>query len=298
MNAMISALSDFDKMTAAGILARAALAILDNDNPAVTPVIPREAELREVIIEELRKSLGVSLDDRSPATLARIGDLLDHESDLLIGPVDSEAALRRLSEKGELPSDLFRIRIIPNIQEFHGKKFQREQELIEQTVRLPDKEQHFGPAANPGEPYLISLFAKYFPNQYALRSFTMLVVGKRNDLELEVHQAWRIYHDLVSLEGVSDLIELLRRFADKFGSEIELGGKRGHFILSADLPRDKPVEFGVTAREPDQERKETKKRITFSFFVQRNPLGSDNQAALAVGVDLSQYAALLKSRGW
>ena len=294
---MISTLENFDKVTAAGILARAALSIEDQDNPAGIPKLPQEMKLRQTIIIEIREKLGVSPNDQSPQTLDRLGEILDKECESLIGRVDSDSALRRLSEKGELPSDLFKIEIIQNIEKFHGKKFPEEKKFIESAVRSPDQEQHFGPPANPGEPFLISLFAKYFPNQYPLRGFTMLIAGQRKGLVLNVHQAWRIYPDIVNLNGVRDLVDMLRRFSDVFGAEIELGGKRGHFILAADIPKGQDVETSLKI-DSNLPLAKSKKVITFTSFLQGNPLGGSNQVALGIGINLDQYAEVIKSRGW
>ncbi len=297
---MISALEKFDSVTAVGILARAALSIENHNNPAGALKLPEEALVRNAVIAEIRRTIGVQPDDQSPRTLERLGDALDTECDSLIGPTDSESALKRLSERGELPSDLFEIRIIPNLKEFHGRKFQTEKELIERTIRSPDQEQHFGPPATADEPFLISLFAKYIPNEYPLRSFTMLVAGQRNGLMLDVHQAWRIYPDKVDLSGVTNLVDMLRRFSDVFGAEIELGGKKGNFILAANLPKNQNIKtsFKIERNIGAQGKKTDLKIITVTCFVQKNPQGTSDQAALATGINLSQYAEVIKSRGW
>lgn len=296
---MISALENFDKVIAAGILARAALAIEDQDNPAGALKLPNEASLRQSLLAEARRMLGVLPNDQSPQTLERLGEILDTECESLIGPTDSNLALKRLSERGELPSDLFEIRIIPNIEQFHGRKYPQEKQLIESTIQSPDQEQHFGSPASADEPFLISLFAKHIPHQYPLRSFTMLVAGQRNGLVLDIHQAWRIYPDIVNLNGITNLVDMLRRFADVFGTEIELGGKKGHFILAADIPKGQDIKttFKIKA-DVDKSGKKSGKLITVTCFVQRNPIGGLNQAALATGINLNQYAEVIKSRGW
>jgi hypothetical protein len=299
---MISALSEFDKVTAAGLLARAALAMQHQENPAVAYKLPNEERLRQAVFTEARQVLGVPQDDDSPQTLERLGDILDSESESLIGPVDSEAALTRLAEKGELPSDLFQIEVIDDIKDFHGKRYPAELELIQKTVRSPDQEQHFGPPdAAPGKPVLISLFAKHFPNQYPLRSFTMLVVGQRNGLVLYVHQAWRIYADVVDLNGIKDLVDMLRRFSDVFGVEIELGDQKGRFILLADLPAGTTSLEASMRVKPEYDRfspRASRRTYTMTMLTQSHPGGATQQAALAVGIDFTRYAGLLKNRGW
>src|SRR3989344_6183160 len=101
---MISTLEKFDNVTAAGILARAALSIEDQDNPAGTPKLPEEMGLRLTVLIEARRMLGVLPNDQSPQTLERLGEILDTECESLIGQTNSNLALRRLSARGELPS--------------------------------------------------------------------------------------------------------------------------------------------------------------------------------------------------
>lgn len=296
---MIPSLARFDRYTAAGILARAAMALDDEDNPAAAPKLDGESSIRAAVLADARRILGISPDDHTPQTLEQVGDALDAERDALIGSSDNEVALKRLAEKGELPSDLFEIRVIPNIQDFFGKKYSREKELIEETIRAPEKEQHYGAPEKPDDPFLISLFAKTIPDQFPYRTFTMLVVGQRRGLVLDVHQAWRIYPSSVNLEGAKDLVEILRRFADAFGAEIQIGDKKGKFILAADLPKGQPVKMSFSV-EPEKlaSRPSKTREITISCFTQQNPLGETTQAALAVGVDLDRYRKVLKSYGW
>ena len=297
---MTATLEDFDRITAAGILARAAVYIEDGDNPAGALKLPGEGAIREALFAEVRRVHGIAANDQSPKTLERVGDALDIKRDSLFVSFDSRPVLLRLSNKGELPSDLYQIEIIEPIGQFHGRKFLREKELIERTVRLPDQEQHYGPPETPEEPFLISLFAKAIPNQYPLRSFTMLVAGQRNGLVLNVHQAWRIYPTIVNLDGISSLVEILSRFADVFGAEIQVGDQKGHFIRVANLPKNEELRttFNISIPILVPGKKSVNRTITVTSFVQRNPLGETNQAALIIGIDLNRYRDVLASHGW
>lgn len=295
-----SPLTEFDSITAAGILARAALSITDQENPSAEEKIHNEFNIRRQLFVDARNTLGVAFDDNSTDTLERIGDVLDAESDLLIEEVDQDTVLNNLSQKGMLPSDLFNVAIVTNIENFHGKKFKHEKELIELTVKSPDQEQHYGEPVGPSEPFLISLFSKYFPNHYPLRSFTLLVAGQRNGLVLVVHQAWRVYADLVNLDGVSDLVGMLERFSDSFGAEIEIGSQKGHFIKSAELKRGDP--FPPTVKIPIRRgllgKKIKSTETTITCFYQQSPTDENNKAALIVAIDLDRYREALQIRGW
>lgn len=295
---MISSLSRFDNITAAGILARAAIYLEDKDNPAAANKFPHESSIRESILNDIRKTLGISPDDMSNEALDKVGDALDNECDVLLGEANDHETLLRLSNKGELPSDLYEINIALNINDFFGKKYDVEKKLIEKTIRLPDNEQHYGPPENPGDPFLISLFAKHFPNKYPNNSFTMLVAGERNGTLLTIHQAWRIYKDSICLEGNTDLVDMLRRFAEKFGSEIIFNGKKGHFFLTGDVPNNSPLKYEIVLIDSEHKPKKKRAEVVSTHFIQNRPSGSSQQAALIIAIDLIKYKRLLKSHGW
>jgi hypothetical protein len=297
---MISALRQFDSVTAAGILARAALAL--DDNPAGIYRLPNEESLREAVIAEARRAHGINAQDVSQQTLERIGEILDIERENLIAPIDPKPALERLSTRGELPSDLFKIEIIRPIADFHGRKFATEKKLIEETVRTPNREQHYGPPTRPDQPFLISLFAREYRNKYPLRTFTMLVAGQRqrNSLKLDIHQAWRVYPSEVDLANTTSLVDVLHRFSDKFGAEMTLGDQRGHFILAAALPKGKPLSasWALLEGEPKRIGRRENRQITVTCFIQPDPRGETIQAALAVAIDLNRYRRVLESKGY
>lgn len=296
----LSPLTGFDSITAAGILARAALSITDQENPATEEKIHNEFDIRRQLLVAARNTLGVALDDNSTNTIEQIGDVLDAESESLIEKVDQETVLANLSKKGMLPSDLFDVVIVTNIENFHGKKFKTEKELIELTVKSPDQEQHYGEPVGPDEPFLISLFSKYFPNQYPLRSFTLLVAGQRNGLMLIVHQAWRVYADLVNLDGITDLVEMLERFSDSFGTEIDTGTQKGHFIKSAEIKKGEvfPSTIKIPIRRGPLGKKMGGTETTITCFYQQSPTDENTKASLIVAIDLARYREVIRSRGW
>ena len=295
---MIPSLRDFDNITAAGILARTALSLNDESNPAAANRLPNEAAIRKAIINDARNLLGIGPYDMSVTALDRLTDVLDDESNSLIEQPNDDEVLEQLADKGSLPSDLFKVNIILNIKDFFGKKYAAEKKLIEETVKSSDKEQHYGPPTTPVDPYLISLFSRKFQNKYPRNSFTMLVIGQRKGIELTVHQAWRIYQDSVSLEGADDLVDMLRRFANKFGAVIDFYGNKGSFFLTADIPNNAPLEYKIVVPTKSKTKGGKHHQITCSHFIQTKPYGTTNQAALVVAIDLDKYRAVLKDHGW
>ena len=293
---MIDVLEKYDSVTAAGILARAAIAVDDADNPACAPRLAGELDIRALLLDGAKRNLADGAD---------VGEYLDALRESIASKVDSAYALTKLAEKGQLPSDLYLLQVIDDIKKFWGSRFDIERKLIEATVFTADREQHFGPPESRSKPFLISLFSKVFVNQNPTKTYTMLVAGQRKGTLLEIHQAWRLYHDLVDTSAAGSLVDLLGRFAGKYGIEVEVGNKKGHLILAEDIPKGDVVTMsydvfqGVGRRTVGQGGVRVEHHVTVTCFVQQNPWGRDvNQAALVVGIDLNKYRKMLDLKGW
>lgn len=274
--------SKFGKVAAAGVLARAALSV----GYADAPVAGDEQRLLKDIIEEARQRLGLSLNDTTADAFERISDFLDLESDKLLRPVDAKSALSRLAERGDLPSDLYEISVVKNIKDALGSDFALEEQIIKTTVRAPTAEQHYGATGAPHEPAMISLFVRNFRTKWPLRDFIMVVGGLRDGFKLHVHQAWRIYPTRVDLVGANTPVEMLHRFADEYGAEIEVEEKKGHFFLFTERP---PAGFKYE-QPPGKPRK-----VMISHFTQNR--GGKPFAAMLIAVDLDKYRKTLDSLG-
>jgi hypothetical protein len=280
---MIEAVAQFDRSTAAGLLAKAALAVGYASSESDPVVIG--------IIDEARRRLGLSRDANDSESWEQIADYLDEESDKLIPPPNTESALFRLAERGDLPSDLYEIAIIPNVVEIYGKQFPLEKEIIETTIREPTLEQHYGPLRKPNEPVMVSLFLRSFRTRWPLKDFSVIVAAERKGLQLFVHQAWRVYPWKVNLSGVRTPIDWLHRFADYYGYEIDVGGKKGHFFLIADAP----VPNSFTVQQTNAPGRQQKVIVT--RLVQREPLTNKETSALIVAINIEQYRATIEQLG-
>ena len=230
---MIEALeAKVGRATAAGLLARAALSLgyIEESKGEQEIIIAQ-------LIDETRNRLGISREDNAPDTLSRIADFLDAESDRLLSPTNTDLALGRLAERGDLPSDLYEISIIKNVSDIYGSKFPLEKSLIETTVRDFAQEQHYGPSGKPHDPAMISLFVRSFRTKWLLKNFVMLVAAKREGFKLHVHQAWRIYPPKVNIAEANTPVQLLQRFSDEYGAEIDINGRIGHFFVFSESVR-------------------------------------------------------------
>ena len=234
---MIDALALLDRYAALGVVARAALALEEPGNPASEAILDDEISLREKILAEARKSIGVSPDDESAEALERLGDFLDKEAEVLVGPSDTEAALHRLAEAGDLPSDMYEVSVDPGIANWLGSRYDLERALIGATIRLPDRQQHYARSKDPTTPSLVSLFFRRFRTKWPFKDFGMLVVGSRNGLILNVTQAWRIFPSLFDVQAANSLVDMLEMFTKKYGpKKMTWAGKTGSFFLTVDEP--------------------------------------------------------------
>ncbi len=294
-------ISSFDPVSAAGILARASMHLDDDANPAGEGRVAGEAEIRDRIMRQLRAFLGVRESDTSEHTRALLVDALDEAAEELLSPTDEQATLASLSNKGELPSDLYLVVLDSAVQEYLGSHFESESILVRQTVQSPDREQHFNAGAD-GEQgatdvknTLISLFSRFFLSKFPARSFTLLVTGQRYGMTMRVVQALRIYSDVVDLNGTKDLLDMLQRFTNRFGTDVAINdSKPSAFLVSEHTPdADNKLSWDFAIQKSEAKGD----RIWVSQFGGRLP-GQNAFKAITTAINLDKYLRFVGSRGW
>ncbi len=271
-----------DNRTALGLLARAALALDLSENPAAKAVLAGELAIRQQIFAAARAQIGLSPEDDSDEAREKIGDLLDHEAELLAGPTDTQAALLRLASAGSLPPDMYEIRVLPDFQDVPLEP-EVDFDLMMATVRQPDKEQHFGPSSDLRAPSLVSLFMRHFRTRWPFKDFFLLVVGSRDGLILTVAQVWRIYPSLLDVSACTNLVEVLEKFAETYGAAIECEGKRGKFFLTVETPLQGKISYTADA---GRKAKILISQVSQSVYGKRT-------SALTFGIDMIAYQAVL-----
>lgn len=274
---MISALKNFDGVVAAGLLARAALSA----PYAGEDWSPEEAGIRASIISEARDHLGLKPDDYAEASIEKIVEFLDAEADKLIAAPDETAALNRLAQRGDLPSDLYSVTINPNMEKVYKKGIDLESKLVRATVQSPHVEQHFG-AGSSSEPELVSLFARHFRTTWPLRNFIELVAGSRKGTQLDVNQAWRIYPARIDLGGLSRPIDWLQKFTETYGADIDVNGKIGKFFYLPEVS---------SATQKMVEAKGRSELLISDFTTWRN---GKEVATLITSIDILKYRKTLE----
>lgn len=292
---MLTTLSKYGPVINAGLLARTALSLTSNISNNQKKIVENEEQIINSIINEI--ALSNNLNRNNQDDVKKIIDLLDIEIDSLMTVPNKEEILIKLAEKAELPSDLYDIEVIKNIIDFYGNKYENEYERIKGTVKRPDKELHYGPPENNDQPFLISMFSKYYESEYPRNSFSLLVVGQRNKMKMVIHQVWRIYSDIIPDVKIMSLIDLLKAFSEEYGIEMELNGQKGKFFLSDTSNLNKTFNIKINPIY-DKSNKKIPTSFTFSHFIQNKPASLLKQASLLVAIDLNKYKALLKERRW
>ncbi len=312
---MIKALANFDPRTAAGILARMALALEgDIDNPDARPMVPDEGASRQQVLDELRArfALGTREDE---ASIEQLYQALDEESDRLLGLPDLDPALERLSERAELPSDRYVLELYQNLGDrlaAFGLPREQEEQLIRSTVREPHAEQHYGPRVSDDRPSLVSLFARRFEDPYPHRSFILLVLGYREGTVLNVWDALRIYPAVVNVDGAVTLVDMVERFANHFGYSLTVSDRTSKFVLAARLPWNRNRETVVLELRSLQAASATvvlsrrnelqfhaagRERFYLSMLLKRSADEGVIELAFVMAIDIKEYRSTLRRFG-
>lgn len=304
---MISALAEFDSHTAAGIVARAALAVEDEANPAALATLPGEDRVRDRLFAEVRASLELAPNDWSPMAMSRIGDALDQELDAL-SPVENEQrVLDELGKRGELPADLYRIVIDEGMRNIYAKHWLAEVDRIHKTIKKADREESLG-LENPVEPSLVKLFARHYAGGNPYHDYTHLVVTQPGDnRQLYVAAAWRLYtFSVPHVEGAS-LLDMLKRFCAVYGVKFKVDGiEHEAFTLTLNIPGEEmsfKVEVGAQTMTDSKGRRVPKPlpALSLSFFTERGAdraTGAARSAYMVTCINSDKYKAALVEHGW
>lgn len=299
---MIAALQSYEPLTALGILSRAAFSIESDGNPAASIQLPNESIVRQAVLDEMRSNLGVLKNDLSETAIEKVSDALDAEMSKIVGDTDVDAVLEKMSEKGQVPGDLYKLNLVDGVKQVYREHWYLEQDNIFTTVRDANREQHFTPILGDQNQPLISLFSREFTEKIPSHSFTMLVIGQRSGLDLTIHDAWKVYADEVSLIGAEDLVGILKRFSNVYGREFKLNGVSAKFLLNADIDASPAIENTIEIQ--NRYRLNSKRLKTFpptefvlTHFVGKRSDGT-SYATLTFSIDLIKYRQALKRHGW
>jgi len=231
-----------------GILANLTLGILPNpgvgDNRYQSDIAP---EFHQRLIQEIRVSLRLKRDDKSPQAMAKIYEYLAREIEraALVG-VDITEVKTRLGERGDLAPSLYKIEFADTFRDLSEKRG-IERRDVEQLLQAPDFVQHLRPEfLGIATAKLTSLYLKEFKNsQQPSNTYSLLVFCHRVGYVQRVGEAWRIFPSDVDLTTAKSPLDVLKAFVNKYGIEIQVGNKKGLFFWHEHITLGPDKEYNV-----------------------------------------------------
>lgn len=287
---MIEALIPFNAEVAAAILARTAFSLERKTGEDENFVLSNEPLIRREVLRSIKIDLGISEDDNSDEAIQLIIDAIDAEIESITAIDDSGEVLDGMGEAGKVPSDLYEISITKALVDVYRSDWEQESELVNLTIKNPDREQHFSNESNPEEPTGVSLFCRFYKSKFPYRSFNHLIIGQRRGLNMMVDQSWHIY-DGLEKSNSSDFIDMLRGFCNNFGINFEIEGKIYRFLYIKNFPAGLSGETKLKLL-PDKKKKSYHVIVT---KVETPDKSGAIKTAFTMAIDIDKYRESLKT---
>ena len=232
----VAALEKFDAVTAANVLAAAALRAAPDAGIGDKAFEDRYAEEADAVLEEISNKLNIK-ERNSNAFRSALSATLARELKLLLVPGEvANDALSRAGQAGRLAPSIYKV--------IQSKAFREQfaplgvsKDQVQAAVHRPDDYQHL--MTQYGVPEgrdTISLFMKLMlPRDND--AYWLLVQTHRVATEQQAQSAWRIYASEVDLDGASEPLHVLKSFVTAFGLPISVNNnKEALFIEDALVP--------------------------------------------------------------
>jgi hypothetical protein len=282
---MLEVLKKYDKFKAEELLARTSFYLDDNLLFSNAGSIKDEDFIRFKIIDEICTKLGIS--NNSEENKRKIDDYinLELEKSMVVDKETEEKILIKLSKEGCLPTDLYNIKTDKDLDTVYRSNVENEMPLIETTVKNPDLVYNFS-SQNSNDKGNVSLFAKYFRIQSEENSFFLLVIGKRDGLNLMVNQAWHLYNDILC--PVKNALGLLEVFVKIFGVKSEFKNK------TSKSNEQNVKEFDIVIDYDEITKTETGEHELSFFHLIESSYDGNKEHSLSFVIDLLKYKNYLK----
>lgn len=270
---MLETLKAYNKLTAEGLLARTLFSLENDTLIKDISIIENQDAVCSQVLDEISNTLKIKPDTDS--NIQKIIDYLDTELEksMSINEKEEKAILINLSNKAQLPTDLYHVRIQPksNIRKIYNINMDEESSLISETVKRPDIMYHFNTLETESQQKDISIFVKYFTKRYSFDNFYLLIIGTRAGLEFLVSQAWHIYNDIAN--NFTDVMDLLNKFVNKFGIEVECRGEVSKLFLSKVAKSENDFHFKFNNKKDITKTKNGEKEWSAFHITKRLPEG-------------------------
>jgi hypothetical protein len=283
----LDVLDRFDHATANGILAAAALASAPDPGVGDRPLVLRTYEKEaEATLQEIRRRLGVTDRDSAEAQAAVSKVLADSLRESILSGANTEEVLSRVGKAGLLAPAAYNVIQPPEFQQtFYNLGIARNH--VDDVVKHPDDYQHLMTAGMPENWRDMSLFMKRVMSREPKKRYWLLVQAHRLGIDQKVSAAWRVYPGDVNFEDAQKPMDVLRAFAESFGSPITIGETKSLFLESKMYPAGIQVTADWTSAPRDH---------FVSFSHTTDALGQF-RIGIAYCIDLQKYRVALKSHG-
>jgi hypothetical protein len=282
---MLSSLQHLSERERDAVLSSLIRSLLpDAESVAQEPRL-RLPDAEQAVLAELRRQLGLAASDLNEKGRARLLEALSREivASLRMGR-RSEAAKERLGDRGGLSPSQYRI-VIPKKQEWELVGVRRNQ--IERTVTEAQSFLHLMPSDGSVDEPLASLFCREWNVEEPDHRYTLLVQAKRQKAELQISNAWRVYHADVKMEGVVTPLDVLLRFLDRFGVHVTAGQSgRALLHLHVRIPVSEGRFQAFAIRESGLR---PHSKVVGGGLVRVHSSGEFAEAALVYAVNLTEY---------
>ncbi len=236
-----------------GILASLTLDMLPNPGIGGAPS-DLTMDVRDRLIQEIRISLGLKMDDKSPAAMSKIYDYLAREmGHAALADVDIKEVKTRLGDKGELAPPLYKI-VFTDSYKHSGNRRGVDERAIERTLQSPDSVEHLRPELlGITSKRATSLYLKQFiNNSRPFNSHSLLVLCTRIGYVQEVSDAWLIFHSDVDLSKAKTPLDVLKALVAKYGFEIQIGERKASFFWHEWVPISRRLPYNEIIRIPTE----------------------------------------------
>jgi hypothetical protein len=293
MNSTLPSLRDQSATEIEGILANLTLEIMPNPGISGTGS-DLTTDFRDRLIQEIRISLGLKRDDKSPEAMSRIYDYLAREmGQAALADVDIKEVKARLGDKGELAPPLYKIVFSDSFK--HGSKIRGvDERTVEITLQSPNSVEHLRPELlGITSKRATSLYLRQFINpSRPFNSYSLLVFCTRAGYVQQVTNAWQVFHSDVDLSKTKSPLDVLKALVAKYGFEIQIGETKAAFFWHERVPISRRLPFNELIKFPHQP------NVDFAVTWSPGEI-SDNSLELtyAFGINYTAYEADLVRHG-